>query len=65
MDLATMTDGDFYAHKRAVDEESSRRTRRATFAGELSSMVRDAADAGVPAEDVRATVEEALTQEET
>ena len=62
MDLNTMTDDEFYRHKRDVDQEASRRTRRATFAGEISAMVRDAADAGVSDEDVRATVETALQE---
>ena len=61
MDLTTMTDEDFYAHKRAVDEEASRRTRRAALPEQLTAIVRDATDAGVTDEAVRATVEEALS----
>lgn len=61
MDLTTMTDEDFYAHKRAVDAEASRRTRRAALPEQLTAIVRDATDAGVTDEDVRATVEEALS----
>lgn len=61
MDLTTLPDPDFYAHKRAVDEEASRRTRRAALPEQLTAIVRDATDAGVTDEDVRATVEEALS----
>lgn len=61
MDLTTLPDPDFYAHKRAVDEEASRRTRRAVLPEQLTAIVRDATDAGVTDEDVRATVEEALS----
>lgn len=61
MDLTTLPDPDFYAHKRAVDEEASRRTRRAALPEQLTAIVRDATDAGVTDEAVRATVEEALS----
>lgn len=60
MDLGTMSDEDFYAHKRAVDEESSRRTRRLTLPDQIAAMVADATDAGITDEDVRASVETAL-----
>lgn len=63
MDLTTMTDPDFYAHKRAVDAEASRRTRRDTLPAQLTAMIHDATDAGITDSDVRATVEDALTQE--
>lgn len=63
MDLTAMTDEEFYAHKRAVDAEASRRTRRDTLPDQITAMIRDATDAGIADADVRATVEDALTQE--
>ena len=64
MDLTDMTDDDFYAHKRAVDQEASRRTRRDTLPAQITAMIHDATDAGIADEDVRATVEGALTTDE-
>lgn len=60
MDLKDMDDEDFYALKRSVTDESSRRTRRATLPDQITALVHDATDAGISEEDVRATVEGAL-----
>ena len=64
MDLTDMTDDDFYAHKRAVDQEASRRTRRDTLPAQITAMIHDATDAGIADEDVRATVEGALNADD-
>lgn len=64
MDLTDMTDDDFYAHKRAVDQEASRRTRRDTLPAQITAMIHDATDAGIADDDVRATVEGALSTDD-
>ena len=64
MDLTDMTDDDFYAHKRAVDQEASRRTRRDTLPAQIAAMIHDATDAGIADDDVRATVEGALSTDD-
>lgn len=63
MDLTTMPDDDFYQHKQDVDAEASRRARRADLPDQLAALVRDATDAGITGEDVRATIEEALSDD--
>ena len=64
MDFTDMTDDDFYAHKRAVDQEASRRTRRDTLPAQITALIHDATDAGIADEDVRATVEGALNADD-
>lgn len=64
MDFEAMTDDDFYAHKRAVDVEASRRTRRDTLPAQITAMIHDATDAGIADADVRATVEGALSTDD-
>ncbi|PWH05186.1 hypothetical protein DEO23_13985 [Brachybacterium endophyticum] len=60
MDLASISDDEFYAHKRDVDEESSRRTRRNVLPEQIAAMIHDATDAGISDSTVRQTVETAL-----
>lgn len=64
MDFTDMADEDFYAHKRAVDQEASRRTRRDTLPAQITAMIHDATDAGIADDDVRATVEGALSTDD-
>ena len=62
--IRELTDDEFYQLRRDVDADADRRARIAQFPEDLASLVQAASAAGVSADDVRASVEDALTPEQ-
>lgn len=63
MDLRTMTDDDLDQLRRDVLIEQERRQKVAELPEQVASLARDAIDAGVNPESLRAAIDGALTQE--
>ena len=62
-DLTALTDDDLDALRVAVLTEQERRARIADAPAQIADLIRSAHAAGVPEADVRAAVDEALTEQ--
>ena len=62
--IRDLTDDEFYQMRREMDADAERRARVAQFPEDLAALVQAASAAGVSADDVRASVEDALTPEQ-